>query len=44
MNDFNEAFVLIGGIFGAVTLLLILLTRLETSLISSDRPQKAQSP
>ncbi len=39
MNDFGTAFALIGGILTAVTLLLFVLTKLESSLGHAQRPE-----
>ena len=43
MNDFDEAFEMIGGILVAITLLLILLTWLESSLRTDPDPQTPTS-
>lgn len=44
MNDFDEAFELIGGILLAVTVLLIFLTWLESTLLTSNAPRSSRNP
>jgi len=39
VNDFGTAFALIGGILTAVTLLLFVLTKLESSLEHAQLPE-----
>ena len=39
MNDLGTAFALIGGVLTAVTLLLFVLTKLESSLEHAQRPK-----
>ena len=44
MNDFDVAFELIGAILGAVTLLLVVLTWLESSLMNTAGRRATLSP